>query len=270
MNKKSILYGIIFAFAALIMVFVLIIEFFLVSEPRANLILKAVIYFIIFSVIAGRYLYINIRGPKNMLHMQYLPFFIGAFEKEKKNARKLLSIGRLLNKGRFEEAYTQIELLKKECSATYDRVAVLLAETLCLNGRLRYDTAFSVLEKALFEHPNHATALALRALLLQQAGMPSQADELLRALAPNAQHNYAVHLCKAVFHYNRGEYAAAVASAKNALAINSASALTMLVAYKSTLAMKQDDVAEYYLKSIKKYGKTVNELELYSKVFLLK
>ena len=269
MNKKSIFYGIIFTLAALVLVFALIIEFFLVTEPRPKLIFKAAIYLIVYSVIAVRYLYINIRGPKNMLYMQYLPFFIGAFEKDKKSYRKLLSVGRLLNKGRFEEAYTQIELLKKNCSATYDRVAVLLAETLCLNGRLRYDTASNVLEKALFEHPNHTTALALRALFLQQAGIPSKADELLRSIAPTANQNYAVHLCKAVFHYNRGEYAAAVASAKNALTINSSSTLTMLVAYKSTLAMKQEDVAEYYLKSIKKHGKTIKELELYSKQFLL-
>lgn len=270
MNKKSIFYGIIYTLAALLLVFALFIEFFLVSEPRPKLILKAAIYLIVFSVIAVRYLFINIRGPKNMLLMQYLPFFVGAFETDKKNTRMLYSIGRLLNKGRFEEAYTQIELLKKECTGTYDRVAVLLAETLCLNGRLRYDTASSVLEKALLEHPNHATALALRALFLQEAGMSSQADELLRALAPNTQNNYAVHLCKAVFHYNRGEHAAAVASAKEALTINNSSALTMLVAYKSTLAIKQDDVAEYYLKLIKKYGKTVKELELYGKTFFLK
>ena len=269
MNKKSIFYGVLFTLAALLLVFALIIEIFFVSEPRPNLILKAVIYLVVFSVIAVRYLFINIRGPKNMLQMQYLPFFVGAFEKDKKNYRKLLSIGRLLNKSRFEEAYTQIERLKKECIGTYDRVAILLAETLCLNGRLRYDTAFSVLEQALSEHPNHVTALALRALLLQQAGMPSQADELLRTLAPNTQHNYAVHLCKAVYHYNRGEYTAAVASAKEALAINSSSTLTMLVAYKSTLAMKLEDVADYYLKLIKKYGKTVKELEIYSKTFLL-
>lgn len=269
MNKKTILFGIIYTLAALLLVFVLFIEFFLVSEPRPQLILKAVIYLIAFSVIAGRYLYINIRGPKNMLQMQYLPFFVGAFEKDKKSYRKLLSIGLLLNKSRFEEAYTQIELLKKECTGTYDRVALLLTETLCLNGRMRYETAFGVLEKALIEFPNHTTALALRALLLQQSGRQSQADELLRLLAPAAEQNYAVHLCKAIFHYNRGEYPVAVTSAKKALEVNKSSALSLFVAYKSALAANQEDKAEYYLKSIKKYGKTLKELELYSKTFLL-
>ena len=273
MNKKSILISIVYTLAAILCVVTLIPEFIL--RPERNIaekgkIIEVMIRTVFFIIISVRFFRINTRGPRNILLFQYIPFFAGAFTKDKKSFRKLLSIGKLLNKGKFEKAYTEIELLKKKCSTAYDRTSLLLTEALCLNAKQNYDAALSVLELALFESPDFSTTQALRALLHQHFGMSAQAAETLQSLASSTRSNYVVPLCKAIFHFNRLEYTTAYACAKDALTLNKTSALSMFVAYKSNLALKQDDVAEYYLTQIKKFGSNLKDLEQYSKAFLMK
>ncbi len=247
--------------------FFLIHTLFFEDSPNIKFITKAVPIILIYSFGVGRFLYTRIRAHRIMLSNQYLPFFTGAFQNDKKKYKQLQSVGRLLNKSRYEDAYNRIELLKKDCSTVYDRVAVLLAEALCLNGKMNYDAAFSVLEKALSEYPNHVTALSFQALLMQRFGMQNQALNTLQMLTSDC--NYAVHFFKSVFHFNYGEYGAAVASAKDALAIDKSSVLSMLVAYKSSLALKNEEVAEYYLKKIKDLEKSIEELEQQLRVYFI-
>ncbi len=273
MSKKTILLSIVYTLAAILSVAALISEF--IFRPERNLsgkakIIEAVIRTVIFVILAVRYFRINTRGARNILLFQYAPFFVGAFSKDKKRLRKLLSIGKLLNKGKFEKAYTEIELLKRECSTSYDRTALLLAEALCLNGKMNYDASLSVLEMALFESPDFSTTHALRALLHQHFRMSAQAAETLQSLAASNDTNYVVHLCKAVYHFNRMDYTKAYTSAKNAITISYTSTLSMFVAYKSSLALNRGDLADYYHVQITKFGSNLKDLEQYSKAFLMK
>lgn len=267
MSTKNKILLILNIFVICIGAFFLIQQFFFEDTPDMKLILKALILFLTYSFGVGRYLYLRARGYRILLSNQYLPFFTIAFQDDKKNYKQLYAVGRLINKGRYEDAYNRIEKLKKECTNKYERVAVLLAEALCLNGKMNYDAAFSVLEKALCEYPNHATAMAFRALLMQRFGMQNQALHTLNSLTSDC--NYAVHFFKAVYHFNYGEHTAAVASVKDALAIDSSSVLSMLVGYKSSLALQNEEMAEYFSDSIKKLEKTMKELEQQLRVYFI-
>ncbi len=273
MNKKTILISIVYTLAAILCVVTLISEF--IIRPERNIaekgkIIEAVIRTVIFVILAVRYFRINTRGARNVLLLQYIPFFDGAFLKDKKSFRKLLSIGKLLNKGQFEKAYTEVELLKKECRTVNDRCALLQAEVLCLNGRMRYDTALNVLELTLLENPKDSTAYALRALLYHYFDKRVQALSNMQILESSISTNYIVPLCKAILHFNRSEYTEAYTSAKNAVTINHTSTLSMFVAYKSSLALNRDDLADYYLAQLIKFGGNLKDLEQYKQAFLMK
>ena len=268
MSKKTKLLLILNIFAIFVGAFCLIQQLFFEKNPDMGLIVKAGFIFVAYSFGVGRFFFSRIRRNQILLYNQYLPFFSGAFEQNKKCYRMLFSVGNLLNRGKYDTAYGRVEFLKKECVSVYDRIAVLFAEALCLYGKMKYNVARSVLEKVLLEYPGHVTALAFCSLSEQREGMHSQASKTLERLA-NHDSNYAVSFFKAVYHLNLGEYEKALNAAKFALSVESSSLLSMYVAYKSSLGLRENETTEYYATLIKRYGSSLKEQEGQLRIFLL-
>lgn len=70
--------------------FFLIHTLFFEDSPNIKLITKAVPIILIYSFGVGRFLYSRIRRDSIMLSNQYLPFFTGAFQNDKKNANNCI------------------------------------------------------------------------------------------------------------------------------------------------------------------------------------
>lgn len=251
--------------------FFLIQQLFFAEKPDQQLIIKAFTLFLIYSVGVGRFVFSQLRKKQIILSNQYLPFFSQAFNNDKKSYKKLLSVGNYFNKGAYDKAYTLTESLKKNCSTVYDRAGVSMAEVLCLYAKKNYNAAFSVIEKLLSEYPNHSTAQTLRILLEQRLGQEvntMNSINKLENLASNAKKNYAVHVFKSIYHYNRKEYEDAKLSAKKAYSIDNASLLAVLL-YTNTSLIQMGYDPDDNNNSSKRSSKPTKETEQQLSVFLI-
>ncbi len=98
---------------------------------------------------------------------------------ERTEARWWLAIA-LLDLGRYQEAYQQLEIL--EASHSQD-VNVQVRRAICLWRLERDEEARGLLDGVLAEHPHHGSALRTRGQMLLQAGQYAQAEPWLREAA---------------------------------------------------------------------------------------